>query len=233
MKELVVDVEPRVVFGKNSSRRLRRMGSIPGIVYGSAKPPVPITVNPKQVEQVLRSESGVNTIFKLNLVGKGQRRFVMIKDYQTDPVTSALQHADFIRIEMNEAIQVNVPIRTLGEAPGVKLDGGIMDMPLREIRIESLPTDIPDNIDIDISELKISDTVRVSDLQVSDKVKILTNPSQTIVVITPPAKEVEPEAAEVTEVTEPEVIKKGKVDEDGKPVEEAAAKEPKGDTKDS
>ena len=210
MAELIIDVNTRTEFGKNPSRRLRRSGLIPGIVYGSNKPPVPVSVDPKQVERVLRSESGVNTVFMLNLPGKDPRRHAMIKDFQLDPVSSRLQHADFIRIQMDEAIEVNVPIQTVGEAPGVKLDQGILDMPLREIRIESLPADIPDSIKVDISALKIGDTIRVADLQVPPRVKILTDPSQTVAVVAPPAKEEEPAAAVVAEVAEPEVIKKGK-----------------------
>ncbi|HEV8374883.1 MAG TPA: 50S ribosomal protein L25, partial [Candidatus Polarisedimenticolia bacterium] len=155
MNEIVIDVTPRTEFGKNPSRRLRRSGMIPGIVYGSSKPPVPISVDPKQVARILHLESGVNTVFMLHLVGKDQRRFAMIKDIQADPVSNRLQHADFIRIQMDEAIQVNVPIQPVGEAPGVKLDLGILDMPLREIRIESLPADIPDHIPVDISSMKI------------------------------------------------------------------------------
>jgi large subunit ribosomal protein L25 len=230
MAEVMIDVNPRIEFGKNPSRRLRRSGMIPGIVYGSQKPPVPISVDPKQVERILRSESGVNSIFMLNLVGKDQKRHAMIKDYQLDPVTSRLQHADFIRIQMDEAIEVNVPIQTVGEAPGVKLDQGILDIPLREIRIESLPSDIPDSIKVDISSLKIGDTIRVADLKVSSKVKVLTDPNQTVAVVTPPAKEEEPGAAPVAEVTEPEVIKKGKaVAEEGEEAKEPEKekKEPK------
>jgi large subunit ribosomal protein L25 len=232
MAEVMIDVNPRTEFGKNASRRLRRSGMIPGIVYGSQKPPVPISVDPKQVERVLRSESGANSIFMLNLVGKDQKRHAMIKEYQLDPVTSRLQHTDFIRIQMDEAIEVSVPIQTVGEAPGVKLDQGILDIPLREIRIQSLPADIPDSIKVDITGLKIGDTIRVADLKVSAKVKILTDPSQTIAVVTPPAKEEEPSAAPVAEVTEPEVIKKGKaVAEEGEepkePEKEKEKKEPR------
>ncbi len=222
MSEVIIDVMPRTEFGKNPSRRLRRSGLIPGIVYGSQKPPVPISVDPKQVERILRSDSGVNTIFMLHLVGKDQRRHAMIKDFQADPVTSRIQHADFIRIQMDEAIQVNVPIRPIGEAPGVKMDQGILDTPLREIRIESLPGDIPDAIDVDISGLKIGDTLRVSDLKVPARVRILTEPTQTVVVVAPPAKEEEVVGAPVAEVTEPEVIKKGKAAAE----EEAGGEEP-------
>jgi len=228
MKEMLINVEPRTEFGKNPSRRLRRAGMIPGIVYGSGKPPVPITVDPKQVEKVLHSERGMNTIFMLHLVGKDQRRYAMIKACQVDPVSSRLQHTDFIRIQMDEAIQVNVPVQTVGEAPGVKLDGGILDMPLREIRIECLPTQIPDNIRVDISSLKIGDNIRVADLKVEGNLRILTDPNQTVAVVAPPAKEEEVVAAPVTEVTEPEVIKKGKAaSEETEAVEEAAAKEVK------
>src|SRR5258705_7503645 len=210
MNEIVIDVTPRTELGKNPSRRLRRSGMIPGIVYGSSKPPVPISVDPKQVERVLHLESGVNTVFMLNLVGKDQRRYAMIKDIQTDPVSSRLQHTDFIRIQMDEAIQVNVPVQTVGEAPGVKLDLGILDIPLREIRIESLPSDIPDHIPVDISTMKIGDSIRVADLVIPPKVKILTDVNQVVAVVTPPAKEEEAAAAPGAEITEPGVIKKGK-----------------------
>jgi len=233
MAEVMIDVSPRTEFGKNPSRRLRRAGMIPGIVYGSNKPPVPISVDPKQVEKILRSESGANSIFMLNLVGKDQRRYAMIKAYQTDPVSNRLQHTDFIRIQMDEAVQVNVPIQTVGEAPGVKLDLGILDIPLREIRIESLPADIPDAFKVDISSLKIGDTIRVADLQIPPKVKILTDPNQTVAVVAPPAKEEEVGAPVVAEVTEPEVIKKGKAaSEEGEEGGEAS-KEAKPEKKDS
>jgi large subunit ribosomal protein L25 len=234
MNEIVIDVTPRTEFGKNPSRKLRRSGMIPGIVYGSHKPPVPISVDPKQVERILHLESGVNTVFMLHLVGKDQRRYAMIKDFQADPVSSRLQHADFIRIQMDEAVQVNVPIQTVGEAPGVKLDLGILDIPLREIRIESLPADIPDHIQVDISALKIGDSIRVAELKVPPKVKILTEANQVVAVVTPPAKEEEPGAAPVAEVTEPEVIKKGKAasEEEGA-AEEAPAKEGKSEKKES
>ena len=232
MKELIINVEPRTEFGKNPSRRLRQVGFIPGIVYGSNKPPVPVSVDPKQVEKVLRSESGMNTIFTLNLVGRDQRRYAMVKAYQTDPVTSRLQHTDFIRIQMDEAIQVNVPIQTVGEAPGVKLDGGILDIPLREIRIESLPSDIPDHIRVDISAMKIGDTIRVADMKFEGKFKVLTDPNQTVAVVTPPAKEEEVAAAPVAEVTEPEVIRKGKAaTEEGEAAEETPTKEAKPEKK--
>jgi large subunit ribosomal protein L25 len=234
MNEIVIDVTPRTEFGKNPSRRLRRSGMIPGIVYGSQKPPVPISVDPTQVERILHLESGVNTVFMLHLVGKDQRRYAMIKDFQADPVSNRLQHADFIRIQMDEAVQVNVPIQTVGEAPGVKLDQGILDIPLREIRIESLPADIPDHIQVDISALKIGDSIRVAELKVPSKVKILTEANQVVAVVTPPAKEEEPGAAPVAEVTEPEVIKKGKAasEEEGA-AEEAPAKEGKSEKKES
>jgi len=234
MNEIVIDVTPRTEFGKNPSRRLRRSGMIPGIVYGSSKPPVPISVDPKQVERILHLESGVNTVFMLHLVGKDQRRYAMIKDVQTDPVSNRLQHTDFIRIQMDEAIQVNVPVQTVGEAPGVKLDLGILDIPLREIRIESLPSDIPDHIPVDISSMKIGDSIRVADLVIPPKVKILTDVNQVVAVVTPPAKEEEAGATPVAEVTEPEVIKKGKAaSEDAEGTEEAPAKEGKPDKKES
>jgi len=218
MKELVVDVKGRGNLGKNESRRLRSQGQMPGIVYGAHKDPVAIVVDPKQILEIIRSESGVNTIFQLNLAEKEARRHVMIKEYQVDPVKGNLLHADFVRIQMDEVIEVEVPVQVTGEAAGVKLDGGILEHVTRQVRVSCLPGDIPEHITIEVTPLKIGDALRVSDLPKSDRYRILTETDQTLVVVSPPAKEetVTPaaEAAAPAAPAEPEVIKKGKAVEE-------------------
>src|SRR2546425_2325347 len=219
MKELMIEVKPREDLGKNASRRLRHEGLIPGIVYGAKKDPVPVVVDPKKILEIIHSESGVNTIFQLGLSDGEARRHVMIKDYQVDPVKGSLIHADFVRIQMDEVIEVEVPVQVMGEAAGVKLDGGILEHVTRQVRVSCLPIDIPEHITIDVTQLKIGDALRVSDLPKRDRYRMLTEADQTLVVVSPPAKEeiVAPVAAEVapTAPAEPEVIKKGKAAEEG------------------
>lgn len=225
MKDIVVEVSRRDYPGKNASRRLRRVGQIPGIVYGCDKEPVPVSVDPMMITDIIHSESGVNTIFRLNLSGSDKSRHVMIKDYQVDPVEGKLLHADFLRIEMDTVIEVDVPVRLVGEAAGVKVDGGILENVIREVSVSCLPGDIPEHIDIDVTELRIGDQVSVSDLARSDRYRILNDPSQTLVVCLPPAKEevAPPAEEEVAEApAEPEVIKKGKAE--GEEGEEEDAK---------
>ncbi len=238
MKEIVVDVKSRETLGKNPSRRLRHDGLIPAIVYGAKKDAVPVVVDPKKIMEIIHSESGVNTIFQLGLADTEARRHVMIKEYQVDPVRGNLIHADFVRIQMDEVIEVDVPVQATGEAAGVKLDGGILDHVTRQVRVSCLPGDIPEHIVIDVTPLKIGDALRVSDLPKSDKYRILSEADVTLVVVTPPAKEeVAAPAAEAAPAApaEPEVIKKGKaVDEEAGEATEAdetkkkEAKKPEG-----
>lgn len=238
MKELVVEVKSRGDLGKNASRRLRSQGQIPAIVYGARKESVPIVVDPKKILEIIHSESGVNTIFQLGLAEKEARRHVMIKEYQVDPVKGNLIHADFVRIQMDEVIEVDVPVQVTGEAAGVKLDGGILEHVTRQVRVSCLPGDIPEHITIEVTALKIGDALRVSDLPRSDRYRILTETDQTLVVVSPPAKEetvAPPAEAAPAAPVEPEVIKKGKVAEeeageaeDAEAAKKKEAKKPEG-----
>lgn len=213
MNDMIVDVERREAAGKNVARRLRRSGRIPAILYGTGKEPVSLTVDPRRLVDILRSHSGQNTIFQLNMAGTDQKRHVMIREYQVDPVGGHLIHADFVRIEMNTAIEVEVPVILQGEAAGVKLDGGLLEIVIRQVRISCLPGNIPDGLPLDISAMKINDHLSVSDLVKSDKYTILSDPHGILVVCSPPAKE-EPAPGAAVETAaapvEPEVIKKGK-----------------------
>jgi len=234
MNDMIVDVERREAAGKNVARRLRRSGKIPAILYGTGKDPVSLTVDPRRLVDILKSHAGQNTIFQLNLTGSDQKRHVMIREYQVDPVGGQLIHADFVRIEMDTAIEVEVPVVLQGEAAGVKLDGGMLEIVTRLVRISSLPSNIPDGLAIDISPMKIGDHLSVADIAKSDKYTILSDPHVILVVCSPPAKE-EPAPGAVVEAVaapaEPEVIKKGKQLEEGAEAEGGDKKEKKAEKK--
>jgi large subunit ribosomal protein L25 len=235
-KDIVIEAEKRTDVGKNPSRRFRRAGRIPAVLYGGEAGSTPLLVDPRAVEAILRSESGENTLFALKLSpGGALPGKVMIKDHQVDPLTEALVHADFMRIAMDRAIRVQVAIHTVGISKGVKLSGGILDHPLREVEVECLPADIPERIDVDITELDLGKSIRVSDLKAPAGVKILNDPNMAVVAVVAPTVEKAPVAAvegapAVEAPTEPELIKKGKAEaaEEG---EAAADKEAKPEKK--
>jgi large subunit ribosomal protein L25 len=218
MSQILIEAVHRTPGGKNINLRLRKAGTIPAVLYGRGKEPVPLAVNPKTITDVLHSESGQNTIFSLSVDG-GERANVMVKDYQLDPVKGNLIHADFLHIAMDRLIEVSVNVDLLGEAEGVKA-GGLLDFVTRSIEVECLPGDIPDSIKVDVSHLKINDYVRVKDIPADPKVTILTEPEVVIVTISPPLKEEVPAEVAPAEAAEPEVIKKGKAAEEGAEEEE-------------
>ena len=208
--------------GKNEANRLRAAGRIPGVVYGArpggrAPVGVAVAVDPKEVSRILHSDSGVNTLINLRLDGSETR--VMVKEFQVDPVTHALLHADFYQLAMDRAITVTVPIVLKGESRGVKVQGGLLDFVTREIEVECLPTDIPEHIDVDVTELMLNQSVRLRDLPQSPKWKPVSEGDTMLVhVVMPKAEEsaaaaTADAAAAPAATAEPEVIKKGKGDE--------------------
>jgi len=213
--------------GKNEARRLRARGRVPGVLYGAKKETVAVSLDPKQISRILQSATGHNTIFDLAVDGEKAR--VMIVDWQYDPMYGALLHIDLKRIAMDEKIKVKVPIHLVGEAEGVKQQGGILDQVLREVEVECLPGDIPSHIDADVTQLVFGTVLRVSDLDHGGKLKFLTDAGQTVAHITSvKEEEVAPTPEAVAEAAaaapaEPEVIKKGKQEV----AEEEAAEEPK------
>jgi large subunit ribosomal protein L25 len=219
MAEIVVNATSREDRGKNAARRLRRRGLVPGIVYGGKGGNIAVSVDPKSLQKVLRSEAGRNAILKLDVTGVGATSAIL-KNWQVDPIKETFLHADFYRIAMDVAIRVTVPVQVRGEARGVKVDGGILELIMREIEVECLPGDIPENIAADVSDLGINGALRVSDLPVSAKVKILEGADQVVVhvvavkeeVAAPAAAPIEGEAAAAP--AEPEVMKKGKKEEE-------------------
>jgi large subunit ribosomal protein L25 len=220
--------------GKNEARRLRKGGSVPAIVYGAGKAPVAVAVDPKQVLRILKSDSGHNTIFDLEL--DGERAKAMIVDWQTEPIKGSLLHLDLKRIAMDKVLVVTVPVLLKGEAYGVKTEGGILEQVLREVEIECLPSDIPPHIDVDVSHLKFGEVLRVKDLPHGEgKVKFLTPEDQTIAHVVAVKEIVEATPVEGAEVAaapaEPEVIKKGKQETEEGAAPAAGGKEEKAEKK--
>jgi large subunit ribosomal protein L25 len=220
MAEIVVTATSRDERGKNAARRLRRQGMVPGIVYGGKDDNVAVSVDPKALQKVLRSEAGRNAILKLDIAGTGTTNAIL-KSWQVDPIKESFLHADFYRIAMDVAIRVTVPIQIRGEARGVRVEGGILELIMREIEVECLPGDIPEHIAVDVADLGLNGAVRVSDLPVSEKVKILEAADQVVLHVVSVKEEVAaPTAAAVVEgeaaaaPSEPEVLKKGKKEEE-------------------
>jgi len=222
MAEISITAKSRDERGKNAARRIRREGLIPAVVYGGKGDNVAVAVDPKALLKVLRSEAGRNTILRLEIGGKGATNAIL-KSWQVDPVREHFLHADFYRIAMDVAIRVTVPVMAKGEARGVKVDAGILELVLREIEVECLPGDIPERIEIDVTDLGINDALRVSDIPAIANVKVLESPDQVVVHVVSVKEEVEPAAAaavpaaegEAAEpAAEPEVIKKGKKEEE-------------------
>ena len=220
--EAILEATARDTFGKNEANRTRRGGMVPAVLYGTSDGPNkearPISVNPRTLLKILHSESGVNTLISLKLAGGGDAR-VLVKEYQLDPVTHEVLHADFYRVAMDRVLRVTIPVTTKGEPKGVKQQGGILEHIRREIEIECLPGDIPEGVEIDTSELMLHQGIRVRDIATNPKWKPVSEAEMMLVhVIMPKAEEAATPAAEAgatpTAPVEPEVIKKGKKEED-------------------
>jgi large subunit ribosomal protein L25 len=217
----LLEAQPREAGTKNDARRVRRDGKIPAVVYGAGKQAMPVSVDPRQVSRILHSETGHNSVFDLTL--EGELTKAMIVDWQYEPIKGSLLHIDLKRIAMDQKLTVNVPIELVGEPAGVKQQGGILEQIAREVEVECLPGDIPNEIELNVSELVFGTVLRISDLPKNDKIKYLSDPEQPVAhIITikeeevPAADAVAGEAAAAP--AEPEVIKKGKQE-----TEEAAA----------
>jgi large subunit ribosomal protein L25 len=216
--DATLQAEKRDGRGKNEARRLRASGRIPAVVYGTEKnKATEIAVDPKVLLRILHSESGVNTLIGLDGAGLATGAKVLVKEYQLDPIDHRLLHADFYAVAMDKKLTVTVPVVLKGEPKGVKQQGGIVDFVNREIEVECLPADIPEHVDIDISELMLHQGVRVRDLPKTDKWAPISDAEMMIVHVVNVKVEEAPAvdaAAAPTATAEPEVIKKGKKDED-------------------
>ena len=210
---IVVKTEKRQGLGTNASRRLRAQGFVPAVLYGESMESTPLVLSKKDIVQILRLETGENTIFKVAVDAEAYD--AMIKDLQVNPATDELLHVDLIRISMDKPIRVAVPVVHRGEPVGVKTEGGFVDFVTREIEIECLPREIPESLEIDIAELHINQSFKVQGMAIPAGVKVLTDPNTVLVLISMPHKEEEPFPGEkpegevaAEEPKEPEVIKK-------------------------
>ena len=220
--ETIVTAQPRASRGKNEARRTRMSGRIPAVVYGAFKDPVSVSVNPKDVTKILRSKTGHNSIFDVDIEGV-EKTPVIVADEQYDPIKGNLLHIDLRRIDLTRKLRLHIPIHVTGEAKGVKQQGGVLDVVTKSVEIECIPDDIPDQFDIDVTELMIGNAIRVGGLPVKEGIRILTAGDAVIAHVVGIKEEAAAEPAAAAAVAEPEVAKKGKKEE------EAPAAADKGD----
>lgn len=221
MEDIVIEAEPRETFGKGPNRRLRSRGLIPAIVYGEKKEAIPVAIDPRDVTRILRSHSGINTIFQLSLKDGSVKDNVMIREYQLEPVEHTLLHADLVRVAMDHVMTVTVPLELMGTPVGVKQQGGVLDFVTRNLELTCLPGDIPDQIEVDVSALAIGDLIRVGDLALPERVTLESDREVVVAhVLAPRVEEVAEEEAAAEEAeaaeagAEPELIKRGRAEEE-------------------
>jgi large subunit ribosomal protein L25 len=230
MSELKIEVQERKEVGSSASRRLRAAGRLPAVVYGGGKDPMPIVVDRKTAQDLLRQGGGANTVFLLKLAGTGKSRHVMTRDISIDPISRQVVHIDFQRIDMTDKVRVSVPIQLEGLPVGVKNEGGVLDFINREVEVECLPADIPSAIEIDVSGLAIGDHLDTSDLVLPKGVTLEEDSPRVIASVAHSrvAAEVEEAEAEAEaeagllieeEPDEPEVIGRGREEEEEEPTE--------------
>jgi len=231
-KDITVTAEVRASRGKNEARRTRSAGNIPAVVYGAYKDAISISVNPKEINRIIRSSTGLNTIFNLTIAG-GETTPVMVVDQQVDPLKGTLLHADLKRIDLTKRIRVTVPVHTTGEAAGVKVQGGLLEVVTRAVEIECLPDEIPEGFKVSVSDLMIGQSKRAGDVGLGGSMKLVSAPDSVIAHVVALRAEETPAPAAGAEgaapaagapaAAEPEVIKKGKKEEEA-PAEEKGKK---------
>jgi large subunit ribosomal protein L25 len=213
-KDITITAEPRATRGKNEARRMRAAGKAPAVLYGAEKDPVAVAIDPKQVVKILMSSTGHNTIFDLDIAGV-EKTPAMILDWQVDPVKEQkFLHIDLKRIDLSKEIAVKVPVHHKGEARGVKVQGGLLEVVTREIEIRCLPNEIPEFFEVDVTELTLHGTVRAGDIPMAGSMKLISPADSVLLHVVPLRAETEAAPAEAgAEAAQPEVIKKGKKEE--------------------
>jgi large subunit ribosomal protein L25 len=225
--QIIVEGAPRSDRGKNEARRLRLTGKVPAILYGGKGDAISLALNTKQIGAILRSESGHNTLFQVDLAGKHEP--AILKDWQVDPVTGNLLHVDLVRVAMDVRMRVKVPVHTFGEPAGVKQQGGVFEVVTREVEIECLPAEIPTEFRVEVTGLMLGQQLRAKELPIDTaKMKLITDPERVLAHVVAlkveEEKPVEAVAADAAAPAEPEVIKKGKKEVEGEEGAEAEAK---------
>jgi large subunit ribosomal protein L25 len=214
--DITIAAEARETRGKNEARRLRVRGLAPAVVYGAGNGAVAVAVSPREISKILHSKTGTNTIFNLAVQG-GETTPVMVVDTQSDPIRSNLLHVDLKRIDLTKRIAVKIPVHTKGDPKGVKVQGGLLEVVTREVEIDCLPDEIPNEFVMDVSELNIGQSLRASDIPMSGSMKLVSSPELVLAHVVALKAEAAAPAAEgaATTTAEPEVIKKGKKEEEG------------------
>lgn len=217
MEQVKLEVKVRKETGKEAAKREREKGTIPAVVYRKGEESVPLYLDRKAMDLALRTSAGENALISLKIEGdeKAKSKTCIIKEIQHDPLSGKILHVDFNEISLTEAIKVEVPLSAKGEAVGVKQDGGVLEHLLWEIQVECLPTDIPQKLEVDVSNLKIGDALFVKDIVAPKGVKVLNDPGIRIFAVEKPI-EIKPEdvaAAAETAPAEPEVLKQKKPEE--------------------
>ncbi len=214
-QDLTIEVNRRDETGKSANRRLRRAEMIPAVVYGGGKEPISIQVPRKTLIDLFKSGGSENRIFLLKLADTGQSRHAMIRDMQIHPLTRKVEHVDFMRIDMAKRIRVRVHVTLEGVAYGVRTEGGLLDFVTREVEVECLPTAIPQEIKVDVTEVRVGQHLEVKDLKLPEGVKLIEDEDRVIVSVAHAKVEAEAAAAGTeAAVAEPEVIAKGKKEEE-------------------
>src|ERR1700684_888557 len=225
-KDITIVAEPRSSRGKNEARRLRVAGQAPGVLYGAGGESVPVAIIPKEINKILHSNNGPHTIVTLSVTG-GETVPVMVVDWLNDPIKDNLLHVDLKRIDLTLRLRVKVPVHTSGEPKGVKLQGGLHELITREVEIECLPDDIPEQFILDASELSIGENLRASQIPMTGSMKLLSNPEAVISHVVSMKAEEAPAAdavAAAPAAAEPEVAKKGKKEEEAAPADDKKKK---------
>lgn len=215
MEKISIQAEKREGSGKGAARSLRRAGKVPATLYRAGQA-LSIQLSRKELSKLINSVAGEQVMVDLQFAD-GDKKLALLKDFQVDPIRSELLHTDFFEVSLTETVKITVHVATHGEPIGVKRDGGMLQHPTREILIECLPDKIPGKIDLDISKLEIGQSIHVSDLKLEEGIKILSDPHEVIVNVVAAVEEAAAPAAEAVEAVaaEPEVVKKGKKEEEG------------------
>jgi large subunit ribosomal protein L25 len=211
-ERIQLDVKPRDEAGSADSRRLRASGMIPGVLYGSGKKAHPFVVEERELRRVLTGDHGLHAILDVVFDGQKTAHHAVLKDYQLDPVRPRLLHIDLHEVRLDQVIQTQVAVEPVGESPGVK-EGGVLTLVLRELTVEALPMEVPDRLELDISNMTIGDSLRAGDVMATEGVKVLDDPDAVVVTVTPPTRVEEPEVEEVEEGLEGEEGVEGEAEE--------------------
>lgn len=223
MEKVILHTQKRKECGKTNAKKLRKQELIPTVCYKDGKEPMNLKVNKRDLEAALHTKAGENVLITLKIDDEKahKEKTVIIKEIQRDPIKEEIMHVDFKEISLTEKIKVKVPVVSHGEAQEVIREDGIIEHIIWEIDIECLPTDIPEKIEVEVSQMKIGDTVYVKDLKIPTPIKVLNDPELVVLTAKPPAKEEVKLEEAAEEITEPEVIEKGKKEAEEEIAEEA------------